>query len=89
MKQSTILIMFFFPTLILGQKSPFTTQDVLNVKFFNVRDISKDGKMVAGTISTRRDRLNINHRRFGDPNYFSPRKSSLVAINTETGQQII
>jgi dipeptidyl aminopeptidase/acylaminoacyl peptidase len=42
---------------------------------------------VAGTIRSRTDRLNIDHFRFGDPNYIAPYTSELILINAQTGEK--
>lgn len=70
-----------------SQKTDFTPQDVLNVKSFSMLDMNDDGSVIVGTIRTRRDRMNIDHSRYGDPNYVTPSKSKLVAINTGSGEQ--
>jgi len=46
-------------------------------------DITDNGDYIAGTIRARKDRLNIDHEKFGDPNYVAPYKSELVIINTK------
>jgi len=68
-------------------QAPFTTQDALEVKSFNIHSITKDGHFIAGTIHNRKDRLNINHKRFGDPTYISPYIGEMVLLNTETGEK--
>ena len=84
-----IIILFCLvalPGILSGQKTPFTTQDALNVKSFSASDLTKDGKYLAGTIRTRIDRMNIDHKRFGDPGYVAPYTSQPILINTETGK---
>ena len=49
------------------EKQPFTTEDALNVVSLNVQAITKDGRYVAATRATQRDRKNVDHMRFGDP----------------------
>lgn len=71
-----------------SQKTSFTPRDVLNVKSLSISDINDDGSLIIGSIRSRRDRLNIDHSRYGDPNYVSPSKSKVVLINTESGNEV-
>ncbi len=84
MKKITLLILIIlFPSWIYSQKTSFTSQDVLNVKSFSAMDITDDGQLVAGVIRARKDRLNIDHGRYGDPNYVAPYTSEIVIIDTK------
>ncbi|MFO7853427.1 MAG: prolyl oligopeptidase family serine peptidase [Bacteroidota bacterium] len=78
-----ISLIILLPTWGFSQKTAFTTQDVLNVKSFNAMDITDYGQLVAGVTRTRKDRLNIDHGRFGDPNYVAPYTGKIVIIDTE------
>ncbi len=73
-------------TSVSAQKTSFTLQDAVNVKSFSISDLTEDGKYIAGTIQSRKDRMNIDHKRFGDPNYVTPYTGQPVLINTETGE---
>jgi len=79
-------LFFTIATIVSGQKSPFTIQDAINVKSLSISDLTEDGKYIAGNIQSRTDRMNIDHKRFGDPNYVSPYTSQPVIINSETGE---
>ncbi|MDT8401401.1 MAG: prolyl oligopeptidase family serine peptidase [Bacteroidales bacterium] len=72
-----------FSALCFSQKTSFTTQDVLDLKSFSAVDITDDGQMVAGLIRARKDRLNVDHRRYGDPNYVAPYTAELVIIDAK------
>jgi dipeptidyl aminopeptidase/acylaminoacyl peptidase len=88
MKRS--LIFFVLTALACGiyaQKSAFTVNDALSVVSFSVRDVTDDGLLIAGATNTRRDRLNVDHQRYGDPNYVSPSYSRLLILNTVTREQ--
>ncbi|MDZ7738008.1 MAG: prolyl oligopeptidase family serine peptidase [Bacteroidales bacterium] len=88
MKKITFLfIIICLPAWIIAQKSAFTVQDVLNVESFRVSDITTNGRFVAGTVSARKDRLNIDHSRYGDPNYVAPYTGEALIINTEDGAE--
>ena len=78
-----ILAVSFFS---YAQKTSFTAQDAVNVKSFSISDLTDDGKFIAGTIRSRKDRMNIDHKRFGDPNYITPYTSQAVLINSESGE---
>ena len=73
--------------LSYSQKTPFSSQDALNVKGFTYSSITDDGLWVAGMIRSRRDRMDINHFRFGDPSYIAPYTAELVLINSKTGEK--
>jgi dipeptidyl aminopeptidase/acylaminoacyl peptidase len=68
-------------------KAPFTIDDYFSVVSMSLGDMTKDGKWLACTVSTRMDSLPRDNYRYGDPTYVSPFKNDLVVINTETGQQ--
>jgi len=65
-------------------KSPFTTDDALTLKSFRMQSVTDDGRYIAGVISCRRDRLNVDHKRYGDPTYIAPSLGVPVIIDTET-----
>ena len=69
------------------EKQAFTTEDALNIASLRVVDITEDGRYIAATRATQRDRRNINHMRFGDPTYISPSFADVLVIDTETGEQ--
>lgn len=90
MKKTLLITLFLLAMVGLSaQKSPFTTADVLNVASFSIQDITDDGQQIAGTTYIRKDRLGVDHKRYGDPTYVSPSYSRLVIMNTATGAQTI
>ncbi|HKK93090.1 MAG TPA: prolyl oligopeptidase family serine peptidase [Longimicrobiales bacterium] len=66
---------------------PFTPEDALDVASISVQDVTPDGRWIAATIRTRRDGMNVDHFRFGDPTYVSPSTAEFVLIDTEAGGQ--
>lgn len=72
---------------LMAQKTAFTAADVLNVVSFSVQDVTDNGQLIAGTSYTRKERMNVDHMRYGDPSYVSPSFSRLVIMNTATGVQ--
>ena len=47
--------------------SPFTVDDLLDVANVNIVDLSDDGRWLAVTSGSLRDRIGIDNHRFGDP----------------------
>jgi len=81
-KIALFALIVLFSVICFSQKTSFTSRDVLNVKSFNAMDITGDGHLVAGVIRARKDRLNVDHGRYGDPNYVAPYSGELVIIDT-------
>ena len=75
--------------LPLGAQDPrlFTPEIALDVRSVNVADVTDDGRWVAATVQTRRDRTDVDHQRFGDPTYVSPATTRLMVIDTRTGER--
>ena len=66
-------------------QASFTTDDLLNVTNVSVADLSEDGRWIAATVASLRDRIGIDNSRFGDPTYFAPSDANVLVINTQTG----
>ncbi len=64
---------------------PFTTEDALDVRSVRVADVTEDGRRVAATVQTRRDRSGVDHFRFGDPTYVALSLGELLVIDTQDG----
>jgi len=64
----------------------FTTGDALDVRSIRIQGVTADGKWVAATTQTRRDRSGVDHFRFGDPTYLAPATGELLVIETQTGR---
>lgn len=84
----------FFAALIIppthsvaGQSEgrPFTTDDALDVRSVRIGGVTPDGRWVAATAQTRRDRSGVDHFRFGDPTYIAASTGELLVIETRTG----
>jgi len=80
-----IFVLLFTHLHLAGhaEKSPFLVGDSLRVKSFSPQDITKDGRLIAGIISIRKDRLGTDHKRYRDPTYISPRPVEVVILDTE------
>lgn len=70
-----------------AQQRPFTPDDALSVASIGVLDVSPDGRWIAASSSTARDRQNTDHFRFGDPTYVAPRTAAFLLIDTDSGEQ--
>lgn len=66
--------------------SEFTVNDLLEVANINVADLSDDGRWIAATIGSLRDRIGIDNRRFGDPTYVAPSLVDVFVIDTQTAK---
>ena len=54
--------------------------------FIVIGDMTDDGQWIAGTIASSRDRLNVDHLRYGDPTYVSPSFGQLVLLDVGSGE---
>lgn len=81
-----IMSLVTLATLTGAEKTPFTVGDSLRIRSFSPQSLTDDGRFIAGTISTRFDRLGIDHKRFGDPTYIAPRPAEAVILDTESGR---
>lgn len=81
---TALFYMSLIVNLLAQDKQPFTIEDALNVKTSSIQSVSDDGKYTVLAIGTHRGRLNVDHFRFGDPTYISPRLSEYVVIDTST-----
>src|SRR5262245_32768081 len=69
-----------------AQTNRFTVDDVLNGSNVSISDVSRDGRWLAVTSATLRDRLGNDNRRYGDPSYLAPGSVDLLVIDTRNGQ---
>ncbi len=72
-------------TVPAGAQPRFTPEAALDVRTPAIAAMTDDGARVAVTVRSRRDRLNVDHQRFGDPTYISPVATRLLMIDTGTG----
>ena len=63
----------------------FTSQDAVDVRTVRVADVTPDGRWIAATVQTRRDRSGVDHFRFGDPTYIAPATGELWVVDAGTG----
>ena len=80
------ILLAVLASAVWAEKTPFTIADSLKIKSFSPQSMTDDGRFIAGTINTRIDRLGIDHKRFGDPTYISPRRAEAVILDTESGR---
>lgn len=71
-----------------GERSAvFTIDDALDMRSYSVADVSKDGRWIAATVSTRRDGLGTDYYRDSDPTYVRNSKAQVLLIDATTGAQ--
>ncbi len=64
----------------------FTVDDLLDVMNVSVADVSDDGRWVAATAASLRDRIGVDNYRFGDPTYFAPSNADVLIIDAQLGK---
>ncbi len=69
-----------------AQSSAFTVDDMLDVVNVSIADLSDDGRWLAATVATLRDRVGIDNHRFGDPTYIAPSLADVLIIDTQTAK---
>ena len=79
-----VLATFAVPAPAAAQQ-PFTSEIALDVRTPSIVAVTEDGARVAVTLTSRRDRTDVDHQRFGDPTYISPVSTRLMVIDTRTG----
>jgi dipeptidyl aminopeptidase/acylaminoacyl peptidase len=63
----------------------FTAEDMLKVATASVLDLSDDGRRVAVGVRRAYDNAEVDNRRYGDPTYLSPSRTTVHVIDTQTG----
>ena len=69
------------------QQRLFTPEIALDVRSVSIAAVTDDGRRVAATVRTRRDRTGVDHQRYGDPTYISPTTTRLMVIDARTGDR--
>src|SRR4051794_22975948 len=64
----------------------FSVADLLDVRTVNIAALSDDGKWLAATSGSLRDRIGIDNHRFGDPTYIAPNRQDVLIIETSSGK---
>lgn len=64
----------------------FTVDAMLDVMDVQVADITDDGRWIAATTTSLRDRIGIDNHRFGDPTYIPPHLSDIWVIDASNGK---
>ena len=84
----SLLLLSMAATPLRAQESrAFTTEDALNIAQISIEALTPDGRFVAATRWTPRDRKNVDHMRFGDPTYIAPSFADVLVIDASTGNQ--
>ncbi len=87
MKKYLPILLILTSANLFAQKTEFTSQDALSIRIFDIQEVSESGEWIAGKVLGLRNRLNIDHFRFGDPSYVPPYTSELLLINSDTGEK--
>ncbi len=73
--------------LLASPQQAFTPEIALDVRTPGIAAVTTDGGRMAVTVTTRRDRTDVDHQRYGDPTYISPVSTRLMVIDTRTGDR--
>ena len=84
----TLILVSAAGNLVIAQQDGlFTPNTALDVMSGSVADVTSDGRWLAVTVQSRRDRTDVDHMRFGDPTYVSPASTRVLLIETTSGDQ--
>ena len=72
---------------LAARSAMFTIEDALDMRSYSVADVTKDGRWIAATVSTRRDGLGTDYHRDSDPTYVRDTKSEVLLIDATSGAQ--
>lgn len=75
------------PATAAAARRAFTIDDALDMRTVSIGDVTKDGRWIAATISSRRDGLGTDYFRDSDPTYVRDTKAEVVLIDVGTGAQ--
>ena len=87
----TALVVVLFTAPLWAQSTPPATLDrlvdrfVLDAAVVNAADLSADGRWLAGTTISTRNRIGIDNTRFQDPTYIAPALTDVWVIETASG----
>ncbi len=83
---AVVLMLTTLPQYLSAQSAntAFTVDDLLDVANVNIADLSDDGRWIAVTTGSLRDRIGIDNHRFGDPTYIAPSLVDVWIIDTQT-----
>ena len=82
-----ILVSAAGDSVIAQQDGLLTPNTALDVMSGSIADVTSDGRWLAVTVQSRRDRTDVDHMRFGDPTYVSPASTRVLLIETTSGDQ--
>ena len=82
-----ILVSAAGDSVIAQQDGLLTPNTALDVMSGSIADVTSDGRWLAVTVQSRRDRTDVDHMRFGDPTYVSPASTRVLLIETISGDQ--
>jgi dipeptidyl aminopeptidase/acylaminoacyl peptidase len=65
----------------------YSVDDVLDARSAGIGDLSPDGRWLAVTVTSLRDRIGTDNHRWGDPTYVSPAQMLVQVIDTRSGER--
>lgn len=68
-------------------QSAFAVDDLFDTVTLRAADLSPDGRWLAVTASTLRDRIGIDNYRYGDPTYIAPALAEVWIVDTPTAER--
>ncbi|MHC5063252.1 MAG: alpha/beta hydrolase family protein [Planctomycetota bacterium] len=69
-----------------NERSAFTVDDLLNVRSARSQSLSPDGRWLAYSLGSQRDRIGIDNYRYGDPSYQRPSLAEYLVVDTSSGE---
>ena len=84
--RNLLFVFLFVSASTAASDARFGVDDMLDVRTVNIGALSDDGKWLAVTSGSLRDRIGIDNHRFGDPTYIAPNHADLMIIETATGK---
>ena len=87
---SLLVGLLLAPAMVWAQERAgraFTPEDALDVRTARIQDVSDHGAWIVATVQRHRDRLYVDHERFGDPTYVSPSLTEVLIVSTRTGEE--
>jgi dipeptidyl aminopeptidase/acylaminoacyl peptidase len=84
--RNLLLVLLVVSASTAAPDATFGVNDMLNVRTVNIAALSDDGKWLAASSASLRDRIGIDNHRYGDPTYIAPNHTDLLIIETATGK---
>jgi hypothetical protein len=83
--RNLLLVLLVVSASTAAPDATFGVDDMLK-RSVNIADLSDDGKWLAASSASLRDRIGIDNHRYGDPTYIALNHTDLSIIETATGK---